>query len=134
MKLTRRQVEALVVIESTEGRTVPSRFAARFWRETWQRGGAERRRALLRTAGSFLRRMSDAGLLTQSRIGHDTAYHTTFEYALTHVARKGLAALRASGDLATPTKLVRKAPARPHTIDCDMDEDCTCGARTGGWS
>lgn len=131
MKLTRRQVDALVVIEASDGRVVPSQFAAKFWAETWKSGGTGRRHALRRRAGGFLRRMSEAGLLTEKHLSH-----ATFEYALTRAAREALTALRFAGKVATPTKLVRKAPARPHAIDCDcdMDDDCTCGARTGGRS
>lgn len=129
VKLTRKQVEALVVIEASDGCVVPSWFAAKFWTETWKSGGTGRRHALRRRAGGFLRRMSESGLLTEKYLDH-----ATYEYALTRVAREALTALRFAGKLATPTKLVRKAPARPHAIDCDMDEDCTCGARTGGRS
>lgn len=129
MKLTRKQVEALVVIEASEGRVVPSRFAKKFWTETWERGGVGRRHALRRRAGGFLRRMSESGLLTEKHLDH-----ATHEYALTRAAREALMVLRFAGKLATPTKLVRKVPDRPHAIGCDMDEDCTCGARTGGRS
>lgn len=125
MKLTRKQVEALVLVES-EGHITPSWFAKKFWPETWAKGGTGRHHGLRRRAGGFLRRMYEAGLLTEKHISH-----ATFEYALTRVAREALTALRFAGKLATPTKLVRKAPARHHAIGCDMDEECTSDVDPG---